>query len=131
LNEYFFNYEDTTLPAIYLANPSVGTIENPDPEYLGFDRVINFNTGLLAGKSYEFILQSPSQIDASKFADNNNGDFYAPAKVFSGSEQGYLADSISQGPTPAPSPSPVPEPATMLLLGIGLMGLALIGRRLH
>jgi hypothetical protein len=129
ITEYFFNYA-VPIPAISLADPSVGTIENPNPDYLGFDRVINFNTGLVAGNVYTFILLG-LQIDASSFVDANDGDFYASAKVFSGVEIGYLTDSISQGPTPAPTPSPVPEPATMLLLGFGLMGLALIGRRLH
>lgn len=59
-------------------------------------------------------------------ADENFTSAYVAAGTQSGIAETYHIDNLVFGST---SSTPVPEPATMLLLGLGMVGLAGIGRK--
>ena len=64
---------------------------------------------------------------------SNSGSWSTYDLGLNSGDQGYSIShftGIFQGTTPPPGPNPVPEPATMLLLGLGLLGVTGVGRKI-
>jgi len=95
----------------------------------------NFN----AGKTSSYLISStiPGEtIDALSFSflsTNALGltNYYSAANIQAINSFISAASAIVPGPGPGPDPgpAPVPEPATMILLGVGLSGLTVFGRK--
>jgi len=92
----------------------------------GFDLGFYFNTNeadrFSAGAVLDFVISGVG-IDAVDFDQTNSQGYYTAAHV-----QG-ITGGLSGVITSGGSSQPVPEPTTMLLLGIGLTGLAFFGRK--
>jgi hypothetical protein len=142
LKECFFNVNFNgnldflwSAPQIESAIYSSNSVGNGEGIVSGFDIGVlfyesNSDNGLNRFDAGETIslLMAGQGLTADLFDTVNLDGYFAAAHVLGipyGDGSGKIVDSNS------PTPSPVPEPATMLLLGFGLMGLALIGRRLH
>jgi hypothetical protein len=101
----------------------------------GFDISMTFaSTGDLfeSQDTATFLFSIPTGILAEWFNQlNTAGAFYAAANILSlsGSAVSWIAATSATTPGPGPGPSPIPEPATMILLGCGVGGLALFGRK--
>ncbi len=106
---------------------------------LFFDLEFLFDVSPFApGKTSTYILSSSQPIDALSFSflsTNTSGltNYYSSANVqgITGGLSSWIAAATAQtpGPGPGPGPAPVPEPATMILLGCGLSGLTIFGRK--
>jgi hypothetical protein len=91
------------------------------------------------GNSSVYLISSTvanESIDALSFdflSTNSLGltNYYSSANILgiTGGLNGWIAAATSQKPGPGPGPTPIAEPATMILLGCGLGGLTVFGRR--
>jgi hypothetical protein len=150
VSSWFFNFNpDLDLFALVI-DSQPGTVEaipsyGPDGETAGdnlkFDIKFSFSdTAFTAGNTSVILISSTDLIDASSFdflSTNNNNpvstNYYSAANILgiAGGLNSWVAAATAQTPSPGPSPgpSPVPEPATMILLGCGLGGLTILGRK--
>ena len=97
------------------------------------------NTGVWSGQNYSW--SNYTHTLATAYADNRTitvsfGDFLDPTETGlisfywggAANNSPTLLDSVNYNGGGGPS-APVPEPATCLLLGVGLMGMAAVGRK--
>jgi hypothetical protein len=84
----------------------------------------DFGTFTVLGGSLTSVSFSSNDGNFAINTDTGNGPFYAT----SGFQYYYLGVTGSLIFTPVTSTTPVPEPATMLLVGLGLIGLAGVRR---
>lgn len=107
------------------AGPDTATLGN------GFDFSMTFGS---AGNVFDsqdtatFLFSLPTGIIADWFNQlNTAGAFYAAANILS--LTGGAGSSIAATSSTTPGPAPIAEPASIILLGLGLGGLTVFGRK--
>jgi len=81
---------------------------------------LNFSSGFSAFDNLEV---SKNDTSLSFTLNAQKGDFYLDSATL------LIDYKYCAGPQTPPGPAPVPEPGTMMLLGIGMLGLAVYGKR--
>jgi hypothetical protein len=143
ISNWFFNFN----PALEVLGLNFSLVSGvaADPITLAYDGVLaggdllfdmqfsfaanSFNPG---ASSVYLISSTVDSIDALSFSflsTNASGltNYYSSANILgSGS---WIASATAQTPGPGPGPAPVAEPASVILLGLGLGGLTVFGRK--
>jgi hypothetical protein len=107
--------------------PTTVTVDSVSPSFaapFAARSWTDFGTFTVLGGSLTSVSFSSNDGNFAINTDTGNGPFYAT----SGFQYYYLGVTGSLIFTPVTSTTPVPEPATMLLVGLGLIGLAGVRR---